>query len=266
MKAEMPLRAGGAIGDRHDDHHVADAAVRRERLRAVQHPARRRSRAAVVRMPAASLPEVDSVSPQAPIFSPRASGTRYRCFCASVPNRKMCAEQRPLCAATDSASAGIDARQLLDADAVVDRRHAGAAVLLRKLNAHQTRARPAPESISGGKMLRLVPLADVRANFGLRELADAAAQQFLLFGQPEVHRHETVPSSGLKASSFGLRASGSVTWQAPGFRLRASARASGLCHMRPQTAWPRLGAEPGVANRNRRFGSRKPDHSPKAEA
>jgi alkylation response protein AidB-like acyl-CoA dehydrogenase len=37
-------------------------------------------RAAVVRMPAASLPEVDSVSPQAPIFSPRASGTRYFCF------------------------------------------------------------------------------------------------------------------------------------------------------------------------------------------
>ena len=64
------------------------------------------ARVAVVRMPAASLPEVDSVSPQAPSFSPRASGARNCCFCASVPNRKMCDEQRPLCAATDSATAG----------------------------------------------------------------------------------------------------------------------------------------------------------------
>ena len=64
------------------------------------------ARVAVVRMPAASLPEVDSVSPQAPIFSPRASGTRYFCFCASFPKEKMCDEHRPLCAATDSATPG----------------------------------------------------------------------------------------------------------------------------------------------------------------
>jgi hypothetical protein len=63
-------------------------------------------RVAVVRMPAASLPDVDSVKPQAPSFSPLASGTSHRCFCASVPNRKMCAEHRPLWAATDSASPG----------------------------------------------------------------------------------------------------------------------------------------------------------------
>ena len=61
---------------------------------------------AIVRMPAASLPEVDSVSPQAPICSPRASGTRYFCFCASVPNIAMCDEQRPLCAATESDTLG----------------------------------------------------------------------------------------------------------------------------------------------------------------
>ena len=34
------------------------------------------ARAAVVRIAAASLPEVDSVRPHAPIFSPRASGMR----------------------------------------------------------------------------------------------------------------------------------------------------------------------------------------------
>ena len=64
------------------------------------------ARVAVVRMPAASLPELDSVSPQAPIFSPRASGTRYCCFCASVPNIRMCDEHNPLCAATDSETDG----------------------------------------------------------------------------------------------------------------------------------------------------------------
>ncbi len=64
------------------------------------------ARAAVVRMPAASLPEVDSVRPHAPIFSPRASGTRNFCFCSSLPNSEMCDEQRPLCAATDSEMAG----------------------------------------------------------------------------------------------------------------------------------------------------------------
>ena len=64
------------------------------------------SRTAVVRVPAASLPAVGSVRPHAPSISPCASGGRKRCFCASVPNMKMCAEQRPLCAATLSATAG----------------------------------------------------------------------------------------------------------------------------------------------------------------
>ena len=80
----------------------------------------------------------------------------------------------------------IDARELLDADAVVDRRHAGAAVLLGKLDAEQAERRQLRHQL-GGEMLVLVPLADVRPDFGFGELADAAAQQFLLFGRPEVH-------------------------------------------------------------------------------
>ena len=64
------------------------------------------ARVAVVRMDAASLPELDSVSPHAPIFSPRASGTRYFCFWASLPNMKMCDPHNPLCAATDSDTDG----------------------------------------------------------------------------------------------------------------------------------------------------------------
>src|SRR5579862_5111947 len=57
------------------------------------------SRFAVVRVPPASEPASGSVRDQAPIFSPRASGTRYFSFCASVPNLKMWFEQSELCAA-----------------------------------------------------------------------------------------------------------------------------------------------------------------------
>jgi hypothetical protein len=56
---------------------------------------------AVVRVPEASEPALGSVKPHAPNFSPRASGTRYFCFCSSVPNMKMWFEQSELCAATE---------------------------------------------------------------------------------------------------------------------------------------------------------------------
>ena len=37
------------------------------------------------------------------------------------------------------------------------------------------------------KLLRLVPLHDVRTDLRLREFADRPAQQFLLVGQAEIH-------------------------------------------------------------------------------
>src|SRR4030095_6188211 len=80
----------------------------------------------------------------------------------------------------------VDARELLDADAVVDRRHAGAAVLLGDLDAEQAEGGELRAQL-GRKMLLLIPLADVRTNLGFRELADAAPQQDLLFGRAEVH-------------------------------------------------------------------------------
>jgi hypothetical protein len=61
---------------------------------------------AVVRIAAASLPAPASVRPHAPSTSPRIRRGRYCCFCASLPNIEMCAEQSPLCAATDRATAG----------------------------------------------------------------------------------------------------------------------------------------------------------------
>ncbi len=64
------------------------------------------SRTATVRVPAASLPAVGSVRPQAASISPRASGARNRAFCASVPNMAICAAPSPLWAATSSAIEG----------------------------------------------------------------------------------------------------------------------------------------------------------------
>src|SRR5581483_11377949 len=81
----------------------------------------------------------------------------------------------------------VDARELLDADAVVDGGHRGAAVLLGELDAHEAERREAMNQLDR-EVLRLVPLADVRTDFGFGELADAPAQQRLLVRRTEVHK------------------------------------------------------------------------------
>ena len=182
MNAEMPFGAGGAIGDRHHHQHVADAAVGDEGLRAVQHPARRRRASAVVRMPAASLPEVDSVRPQAPIFSPRASGTRYVCFCASVPNIEDVRGAQAVVRGDRQRDAGIDARQLLDADAVVDRPTS-----------------PAPPYSSGNWM----PSSPSAASFGHQLASESAAPR---------------PTRGRAAGSRFRRTRGRCAAAAPALR------------------------------------------------
>ncbi len=72
--------------------------------------------------------------------------------------------------------ARIDARQLLDADAIVDGRHAGAAILRRELNPHQSQRGHLREQ-RRRKSLRLVPLPDERLDFALGKLAHAATQE-----------------------------------------------------------------------------------------
>ncbi len=82
--------------------------------------------------------------------------------------------------------ARVDTRELLDADAVVDRRHPRTAVLLGKLDAHQAERSQGGDDLRW-KVLRLVPLAHVRPDFGLRELANRAPQQSLFLGLAKVH-------------------------------------------------------------------------------
>ena len=145
------------------------------------------ARAAFVRIPAASLPEVDSVSPQAPIFSPRASGTEKRLLLLFVAEIENVRGAETVVRGHRQRDGRIDARQFLDADAVVDRGHRRAAVLLGKLDAEQADRRELRHQL-GRKVLILIPLPDVRADFGFRELAHGPAQQRLLFRRPEVHK------------------------------------------------------------------------------
>ena len=54
------------------------------------------SRRAVVARLAASLPTPGSVSPNEASFSPRACGTRYCCFCSSLPHWSRVSELSPV--------------------------------------------------------------------------------------------------------------------------------------------------------------------------
>jgi hypothetical protein len=80
----------------------------------------------------------------------------------------------------------VDSCQLFDRDAVVNRRHGGTAEFLGKLDSHEPQRRELRDELLRKELL-FIPLHDMRANFGLRELADTAAQQLLLVSQPEVH-------------------------------------------------------------------------------
>jgi hypothetical protein len=58
------------------------------------------SRTAVVLMPATSEPASGSVMPRHAIFWPLIAGTRYFCFCSSVPNRCTGGVAMSVCTAT----------------------------------------------------------------------------------------------------------------------------------------------------------------------
>ena len=123
MKAEMPAMPLGAIGDRHHHHHAADRAVRDEGLGSVQAPSSRPARAAVVRMRGRVAAGVRLGQP------PRAEHLAAHEPRQVLPLLRFVAEQGDVRRAQavvrrDRQRDGrIDARQLLDADAVVDRRH-----------------------------------------------------------------------------------------------------------------------------------------------
>ena len=80
----------------------------------------------------------------------------------------------------------VDARELLQAEAVVDGGHPGAAPLLGELNPHQAQVGQLRDE-RARKLLRLVPLAHERTDLAFGELADRLPQQLLFVGELEMH-------------------------------------------------------------------------------
>ena len=137
-------------------------------------------RTAFVRVPAESDPACDSVNPQAPKLSPCARGTRYFCFCSSLPNIYMWLEHKELCAATERPT------------------EPSTRAISSMMVAYSTYPIPAPPYSSGkrtpirpnsarcglsssGKCCDLVPFHYMRADLALGKFAHAVFYLFLLF-------------------------------------------------------------------------------------
>ena len=142
---------------------------------------------AVVRIAAASLPEPGSVSPHAASFSPFASGTRYFCFCSSVREHRDVRRAEAVVRGHRQRHARIDARELFDADAVIDRAHAGAAVVLGELDAHQAELGELRQQLFG-KVLSLVPRPSRWDESRFRRIRERSCEGGLLVGQRKIHR------------------------------------------------------------------------------
>ena len=180
------FRAERAVGDGHHHHHVAHAAMGGERLRTVDAPA--------LAGPRRGGPHAGGIAPRGRLGQPPGAN-----LLAARQRRQilllllLAAEgedvrgAEPVVRGYGKRDAGIHARQLLDADTVIDGRHGRAAVGLGKLDAQQPERGQLRHQLDW-KVLLLIPLTDVRADFGFRELTHRAAQQLLLFCRTEIHR------------------------------------------------------------------------------
>ena len=110
---------------------------------------------------------------------------------------------------------GIDARQFLDADAVLHRGHARAAVGLGDLDAHQPEFGQ-PRQQFQREVLRLVPFHDVRADLRLGELPDRPPKQFVLVARSKVHGgpHRTVTGGCAVEPPRGASPAAQFVWGA----------------------------------------------------
>ena len=148
-------------------------------------------RIAVVRIAAASLPALASVSPQAPRTSPVTSRGRYSFFCASLANIARCARAEPVVRRDRQRNGGTHARELFDADAVVDARHRRIRRTPRRTGSPSARApRASAAGPSGTPAPR--PIHHVRAHLGFGKFTNRAPQDVLVLAQPKIHRREFI--------------------------------------------------------------------------
>ena len=75
---------------------------------------------------------------------------------------------------------------LLHADAVVDRGHPGSAVLFRDLDTQEAQFAKSRHQLDR-KVLRLIPLKDMRSNFRFGELPNCTPEKLLFVGKFEIN-------------------------------------------------------------------------------
>ena len=148
--AEMPLAPRLRFGRRHHHHHVSARAMRDERLGTVQHP--------VVALARGRGPRGRGVAPGLGLGQrPRAKLVAFRqwrqppCLLRVVAEHRDVRRPEAVVRRNRQRHRRVHACELLDAEAVVDCAHPGAAILLRELHAHQAqrgqlRARARTES------------------------------------------------------------------------------------------------------------------------
>ena len=111
----------------------------------------------------------------------------------------------------------IDARECLDANAVVDSAHTGAAKGFGKLDAHQAELGELGQQLFR-EMLRVVPLHDVGTHLGFSKIADRLAEQLLLVAQAKIHDHDYIsrdPDPGSRIPDPGSRIPDPVSSKPP---------------------------------------------------
>ncbi len=169
------------------------------------------SDSARVRSAPASEPASGSVSANAPIPSPRASGGTKRARCSSVPNASSGSVHALVWTATVTPTPA-SARESSSSTRMYERKSAPAPPYSSGM---QTPISPSSASFpysSRGKRVLAVPGRRVRLDLGLREVAGERLDLALVVGQLEVHRRDyrsdgasRRPRRGCRLRPDGLR-------------------------------------------------------------
>ena len=146
-----------------------------------------------MRVAPASEPASASVSPNAPSTSPAIIGTRYSCFCASVPAVEERRRAEAHARFERDRHRRVDARELLDREAVREVVGAAAAVLLRERQPEQPELAHREHGVDGERVVA-VPGLGVRRDLGFGELAHDVAELLLLGREVEVHGATVAPA------------------------------------------------------------------------
>ena len=241
MKAEIPFGSGGLVGDRHDDHHLPDAAVCGERLRAVQHPAlagpdggRAHARGVAARRRLGEAPGADVFALARAAAGTSASALRCRTAgCARCTAR--CA-RRPTARRLDRRGRALRCRCSSRAADMPAPPYASGTWIPRRPSS------PRRGTSSVGKCCASSHSRTCGQDFVLRELANAAAQQLLIRGQAEIHGAPRLYYHGagrIMSTARTALLSALILYCSPRRQLRMP-RSSSAPTRRPKAARPRV--------------------------